>query len=97
MHGAAAGLVAVVLRWYRMRRRVGVRPPGHRHALRIRPQILTLEIAQLVMRLEVGGLEPRPALEPDHLDAGFAQLGGHDAARCADADDDYIGLLRCHG
>ena len=97
MHGAAAGLVAVVLRRDRRARRVGVRPPRDRHALGIGPQILALEIAQLVVRLEVRGLQARAALEPDHLHAGLAELGGENPARGADADDDDIGLFRCHG
>ena len=65
--------------------------------LRFGPQILALEIAQFVMRLEVGGLEPRAALEPDHFHAGLAELGGEDAAGRADADDDDIGFFDRHG
>ena len=80
-----------------MRARIGVRPPGDRLALRVRAQILPLEVAQLVVRLEVLGLEPRAALEPDDLHAGLAKLGREDAAGRADADDDDIGFFRCHG
>ena len=61
------------------------------------PQILALEIAQLVVRLEIRGLEPRAALEPDHFHAGLAELGGEDAAGGADADDHDIGFFGCHG
>ena len=80
-----------------MRGRVCVGAPRHRHALRVGPQILPLEEAQLIVRLEIGCLQPRPALEPDHFDAGFAELGGEDTAGGADADDHHIGFLRCHG
>src|SRR4029077_17751706 len=97
MHGAAAGLVAVVLRRDRVRGGFRVRPPGDRHALGVGPQILALEIAQFVVRLEVGGFQPRAALEPDHFHAGFAELGRENATGGADADDDHIGFFYRHG
>ena len=98
MHGAAAGLVAVVLHAASGSARAlafGRQVTGWRFD--VRAQILALEVAQLVMRVEVLGLEPRAALEPDHLHAGFAELGRENAARRADADDDDIGFFGCHG
>ena len=65
--------------------------------LGIGAQVLALEIAQLVMRLEIGGLQLRPAFEPDDFHAGFAEFGRENAAGGADADDHNIGFLGCHG
>jgi hypothetical protein len=97
MHGAAAGLVAVVEHRHRVRARILVRPPGHGLAFDVRTQILALEVAQLVMRVEVLSGQAWAALEPDHLHAGFAEFGRENAARRADPNDDDIGLFGCHG
>jgi len=97
MDGAAAGLIAVILHRERRSAGIGVGPPGDGLAFDVGSQILALEIAQLVVRLEVLRGETRAALEPDHLHAGLAELGGEDAARSANADDHNIGFLDCHG
>jgi hypothetical protein len=96
MHRAAAGLVAVVLHRDRRRARIAVRPPGDGLALDVRPQIHALEVAQLVVRVEVLGGQARTALEPDHLHAGLAELGCENAAGRAHADDDDIGFFGGH-
>src|SRR5262249_18895049 len=94
---AATGLVAVALSWDRCRARPRIGPPRHRLALRIRTQVLTLEVAQLILGSEVLGAQPRAALERDHFHAGLAKLGRQNATGGASADDDDIGLFCCHG
>src|SRR5258705_11499332 len=94
---APAGLVAVALSGDRGRTRPGVGPPGDRLTLRVRTQVLALEVAQLVLRRKILGAQPRAALERDHLHAGLAKLGRQNATDGASADDDDIGLFRCHG
>src|SRR5580704_17437897 len=97
MHGAAAGLVAVVLPRHWIGARIGVGPPGDRLALGVWAQVEPLEITQLVMRIEVRCLEARAALQADHLHAGLAELGRDNAAYGAGANDDDVSLLGCHG
>jgi hypothetical protein len=96
VHRAAARLVAVILHRDRRRACIAVRPPGDGLALDVRPQILALEVAQLVVRVEVLRREARAALEPDHLHASLAELGRENAARRAHADDDDIGFFGGH-
>src|SRR5262244_1588909 len=95
--GAAARLVAVVLHRDRICRRVRIGPPGDGLTLDVRAQILALEIAQFVVRVEVLSSQARPALEADDLHARLAELGCEDAARRAHADDDDVGFFGCHG
>src|SRR5262245_39570591 len=97
MHGAAARLVAVALRGDRRRTRFGVGTPGDGLAAHVRTEVLTLEVAQLVLRGEVPRRKPRAAFEPNDLETGFCELGCEDTACCADADDDDVCLFRCHG
>src|SRR5262249_12350331 len=94
--GAPARWVAVVLRGNPPRPFVPFRPPRHWLPFHIWPQVLPLEIAQLV-KLEIRGLQPWTTLQPDHLEAGLAELGRHDAADSAHSDDDHISLFGCHG
>ena len=96
MHGAAAGLVAVVLHRDRVGARIRVRPPGDRLALDVGPQVLAREVAQLILWCEVLGRKPRPALEPDHLHAGLAKLSRQHATGCADSDNDDIRFVGRH-
>ena len=97
MDGAAAGLVAVALGRDRGRAHIGIPPPGDGLALRVRAQILPLEVAQFIVRVEVLGGETRAALEPDDFHARFAELGREDSAGRAHAHDDDVGFFRCHG
>ena len=73
--GAAARLVAVILHRDRVRARIRVRPPGDGLALDVRAQVLPLEVAQFVMRVEVCGRQTRAALQPNDFHARFAELG----------------------
>src|SRR5262249_39622128 len=97
VNSAAAGLVAVVLHRDRAGAPIRILPPGDRLALDVRPQLLALEVAQLVVRVEVVGGQAGPALEPDHLHPGLAQLGRQNTAGGSHADNDDIGLFGCHG
>ena len=97
VHGAAAGLVAIALRRDRGRARFGVRAPGDRLALDVRAQVHALKEAELVLGREVLGCKPRPAFEPDDLEACSGEFDGEDAAGCADADDGDICFLCRHG
>ena len=81
MHGAAPGLVAVVLPHNGDRAAIGVRPPGDGLAFRIGPQIELLEVAQFIMWVEVLGLEARPALEANDFHSRLAELGRENPAR----------------
>ena len=94
---AAACLIAVIQHRERIRARLRVRPPGDGLALRVRAQILPLEIAQFVLRLEIRGGEARAALQADHFHARFAKLRREYPARRAHADDDDIRFFGCHG
>src|SRR5262244_3721242 len=95
--GTAARLIAVVLHRDRSRRRVRIGPPGDGLTLDVRAQILALEIAQFVVRVEVLRGQARSALQADDLHARLAELGGEDAACRAHADDDDVGFFGCHG
>src|SRR5262244_1042572 len=95
--GTAARLIAVVLHGDRSRRCVGIGPPGDGLTLDVRAQILALEIAQFIVRVEVLGGQARPALQADDLHARLAELGCEDTACRAHADDDNIGFFGCHG
>jgi hypothetical protein len=83
----------------RKRRRPGVciRPPGDGLPLDIRSQILALEVAQLILRAEVGSGQPWPALKGNDLHPRLAELGREDPAGCAGADNHHIGFFGCHG
>src|SRR5438477_5265204 len=96
MHGAAAGLRAVIQRLHRRCALARIRPPRHRLFFRVRAQILTLEITQLIMRFEIRSPEPRPTFQSENLHSGFAEFGGEDAARTADTDDYRIGFQTRH-
>src|SRR5207248_4124710 len=96
MHGAAAGLRAVIQRLHRRRTLARIGPPRHRLFFPVRAQILPLEITQLIMRFEIRSPEPRPAFQSQHFDSGFAEFGGEDAARTADTDDYRIGFEARH-
>ena len=63
MYRATAGLVAVILNWNRQRAHVGIGPPGNGLTLDVGAQILALEVAQLVMRIEILRGQARAALE----------------------------------
>ena len=98
MHGAAAGLVAVVLRPAIGLARAfafGRQVTGWR--FRLGRRVLALEIAQFVVRLEVCGGQARAAFQADDFHARFAEFGREDAARRADADDDDVRFFGCHG
>src|SRR5262249_19157372 len=95
--GPAAALVAVVLVRDRLCGHVRIGPPGDGLTLDVRAQILALEIAQFVVRVEVLSGQARPALQADDLHARFAELGCEDAACRAHADDDDVGFFGCHG
>jgi hypothetical protein len=81
----------------RDRTAIGVRPPGDGLAFRIGPQIKSLEVAQFIVRVEVLGLEARPALEANDFHSRLAELGREDSARRAHAHDDDIGFFGGHG
>ena len=95
--GAASRLIAIVLDGDGCGPRIAVGSPGNGLALDVGAQILPLEITQLIVRIKVLRGEPRTALEPDHFHSRFAELGRKNTARCAHADNDDIGLFRCHG
>ena len=96
VHGTAARLVAVIENRERIRARLRVRPPGDRLALRVRAQVLSLEVAQFIERAEVRSGQARPALQPNNLHACFAQLGRENPPCGAHTDDDDIGFFGGH-
>src|SRR3954447_10798372 len=96
MNGAAAGLVAVTQHPVDARTRVGIRAPRYWVMVGQRSQIEALEVAQLIVRLEIRSLQARAAFEADHFHPNFCELGGDDAPRRAGADDNNVCFFGCH-
>jgi hypothetical protein len=94
--GAATGLIAIVLNRDGGGPRILVGSPGNGLAFDVRPQILPLEVAQLIMRVEILSGQSRTALEANHFHSGFAELGRKNAASGTNPDDDDISLFDCH-
>jgi len=56
-----------------------------------------LEVAQFVVRSEVGGIQARAALQADDFHASFGEFSGKNSARRAHAYDNGVSLLGGHG
>src|SRR6266550_5420380 len=95
--GAAARLVAIVQDWERVRAHIGVRPPGDRHAPRVRAQFLPLEVAQFIVRAEVRGLKTWAALQANDFHARLAEFGREDPACRDHSYNNDVSFFGCHG
>src|SRR5262249_31246690 len=62
---AAAGWVAVILPRHRKGESVRAGPPGDRLALHVRTQVEPLEVAELIVRIEILRGQPRTTLQSD--------------------------------
>ena len=97
VHRAAARLIAVIQDGHRVRAHAGIWPPGNWLALPVRAKLLPLEIAQLVVRVEVRSGKARAALEANDFHSRFAEFGRENSADRAHADNDDIRFFGGHG
>jgi hypothetical protein len=97
MHSAAADLSAVILHPHRARACPRVRAPGDGRLFDVRTQVVSLEIAQLILAGGVHSLMARSTLEADYPHAGLTELRSHDGANGADTRDDDVCLFVRHG